>query len=401
MVLDVSDRFALWARNTGALHPPGSKLSLDSRIRAAAELQEWVCELLDDLIEALDDLLDILSGVTENRLIHPEAYDMDVNLGSLPELTSRDEAQEILQAAVECCRGLLKTSALIRKATTHPESEWLVSRLGRAITLRRQFLRYCRDHQAALGGPEQGTSQAEFTELGTKASTLDPNLLKAIENEPEEDGLSYTSAARSDFAQEDAVLELPSLQVVAKDQSEFECPLCRTIQNIKRENQWKRHAFSDLKPYVCTMGSSECDLQLFGDSRTWFEHELQHHRCHWVCALCSRGPFRSVDAFRAHVQRGHPNLSDTEASLLDQGSRRAPDVIPAADCPFCDEWEQKIRTDLEERTTMALTVGSSAQTIPQDMAADVLVVERDKFRRHAASHMEQLALFAIPRVVED
>ncbi len=52
---DISERFALWARNIGALHLPKSKLSLDSRLQDAPEIQEWVCELLDDLMEALDD----------------------------------------------------------------------------------------------------------------------------------------------------------------------------------------------------------------------------------------------------------------------------------------------------------------------------------------------------------
>ncbi len=59
---DISERFALWARNIGALHPPRSQLSLDSRLRDIPEIQEWVCELLDDLKEALDDRKSDLSG---------------------------------------------------------------------------------------------------------------------------------------------------------------------------------------------------------------------------------------------------------------------------------------------------------------------------------------------------
>src|SRR4051812_46853259 len=85
----------------------------------------------------------------------------------------------------------------------------------------------------------------------------------------------------------------------------------------------RRHAFGDLRTYVCTLAPNECDLQLFSDSHTWFEHELQMHRCHWICALCGSGAFRSRDTFQAHVERGHPTLSDPEAALLDQGSRRA------------------------------------------------------------------------------
>jgi hypothetical protein len=52
-----------------------------------------------------------------------------------------------------------------------------------------------------------GASQAGFTDPGTKASTLLAGQLDAIRDEAENDGISYTSAARSDFATEDAVLE--------------------------------------------------------------------------------------------------------------------------------------------------------------------------------------------------
>lgn len=133
------------------------------------------------------------------------------------------------------------------------------------------------------------------------------------------------------------------------------------------------------------MGPAECDLQLFSDSNTWFEHELQNHRCTWSCTLCGSGIFRSADSFKDHVQSTHPGFSESETRLLDQASRRALDLIPAADCPFCDEWEQNIR--------VAMRNDDNNESKP----ADILVVTRAQFRRHVASHMEQLALFAAPR----
>lgn len=212
-----------------------------------------------------------------------------------------DAAQSILQAAIECCRGLLKTSVLIRRATTRdcfktallkakepfadqfdinhvqekypklstPESRWLLNRLGRAITSRRQFLRYCREHQDSLGAsqpfsnndnptipstqqdtslqvqarclplPPDGISQAGFTNPVTKASTLNPSQLMAMRNELDDDTVSRSSAAQSDFSQADSMLELPSLQAVSEGQSEFECPYCHTIQSFRRERQWR------------------------------------------------------------------------------------------------------------------------------------------------------------------
>ena len=68
-LVDVSERFGLWARNIGALHPPESKLSLDSRRQNAPEIQEWVSELLDDLTEALNDRKFEFKGSTTRMLL--------------------------------------------------------------------------------------------------------------------------------------------------------------------------------------------------------------------------------------------------------------------------------------------------------------------------------------------
>ena len=148
------------------------------------------------------------------------------------------------------------------------------------------------------------------------------------------------------------------------------------------------------------MGSAECDLQLFGDSHTWLEHELQNHRCRWVCSLCRAGSFRSADAFRAHVKGSHPGFAESEAQLLDQASRRPLDLIPAADCPFCDEWEQKIRAAMPQKQE-GTTGGAMAVAEDDQTPADIIVVEHNQFRKHVGSHMEQLALFAIPRTTTD
>lgn len=227
-----------------------------------------------------------------------------------PLLVSEDDAREVLGAAVECCRGLLKTSTLIRNASSRdrfqtalqrsrdtftdqfdinhtrekypklakPGSEWLARRLGRAITLRRQFLRYCREHQDSLAhqgdngvnsnpnpdqisnlppdlpsekiraGPhlllavDSGMSQAGFTDPGTTASTLFAGQLDILQEVPDDDGVSYTSGAHSDFAPgDDVVLELPSLQNLTKDNptADFECPFCHIIQRFKRDKGWR------------------------------------------------------------------------------------------------------------------------------------------------------------------
>ena len=76
----------------------------------------------------------------------------------------------------------------------------------------------------------------------------------------------------------------------------------------------------------------------------------------------------------------HPQLSSSaQLQVLLHASRQVVDRIPAADCLLCD-WE----SILEKNNTA---------TSPNE----TLVVTLDQFRRHVGSHMEQLALFALPR----
>lgn len=54
-VEDVLDRFKLWSGNLGALHPPHKHMSLEMRLAGSPEVQDQICEQLDDLYEAVQD----------------------------------------------------------------------------------------------------------------------------------------------------------------------------------------------------------------------------------------------------------------------------------------------------------------------------------------------------------
>jgi tetratricopeptide (TPR) repeat protein len=65
---------------------------------------------------------------------------------------------------------------------------------------------------------------------------------------------------------------------------------------------------------------------------------------------------------------------------LSEASRRPIDRIPASECPFCQEWEAKLRL--------------ANSNISAD---EIVVVTPIQFRQHVGAHMQQLALFSIPR----
>lgn len=157
----------LWASNLGSLHPGIDRRSADYRLREAPEVIERIVELLDELTEINSDILEIVSGGRTNREISESDDDFE----------SSDELSELNLSVNDIITSLFKVSMLVKKATTrdryakaasakeaaflaefdirhvadkYPKlrtQPWLLERLGNAITQRRQFLRYCRNHK--------------------------------------------------------------------------------------------------------------------------------------------------------------------------------------------------------------------------------------------------------------
>jgi hypothetical protein len=346
------------------------------------------------------------------------------------------EAQELFENIKDIIASLFRLAVMIRNSTTRDRyaqasgsrepfmrefdiahvgekfpklntdsKQWLKERIGTAITQRRQYLRYTKDHRYKLGkGPAElwkptietpkamqhllvgsqaartNTSKPVTTLADTTASTL--FLQEATQVDVEFcDNQSQTSFAFSQGGEENQErLQLPRISEVSNRQASFECPFCWTIQTIRRESAWRKHALADLRPYVCTFGS--CDLKLFVDRKTWFEHEMNFHRSSWHCHFCGRDDFMSSEAFRDHVHDKHAqNVGGHQLEALADASKRPIEFIKASDCPFCDSWEDYLRK-------------ISPTKYP---ANEPIVVNPRAFRGHVGSHMQGLALFAIPR----
>jgi hypothetical protein len=142
--------------------------------------------------------------------------------------------------------------------------EWLAVRMGEAITQRRQYLKYCRDHhEKTLRGPQPKTHPVEvtpshqvFTKLPTdgrsvvskppstlavtQASTLLLTSNVNVEEELEQDSQSQTSYATSvEEESSDIKLHVIPLEDVAKGALHFECTYCWQIQAFKTQKAWK------------------------------------------------------------------------------------------------------------------------------------------------------------------
>ncbi|KAF5696850.1 ankyrin repeat [Fusarium mundagurra] len=414
-VIDVLEKFALWAGNLGALQPPTTKLSLDYRVSDTPEVRDEILRQLEDVIDATDDLLNIVLGTRENldlrSILGLEEEMADLSFaGQEPS----DESLMILDVISESISSLFRIGILVRRATTrdrfkralqvsdltfppqfdvayvrekHPKirPSWLSARLGGTIAKRRQFIRYCRDHRSRLGAEQilddDATSRMEKTSSRATTFALRTDL-KKLEVEEEDDGLSFTSA--STMTDSASLLRLPSLADLSPEGKPFECPICFTLQALEREKAWKKHAFRDLKAYVCTMGGSECGDLLFGDRDSWFDHELKNHRATYTCPLCDGARRTSKSNLRLHLAT-HGGFSDQQLRILEDASQDPAIHLRARDCPFCDEWAEKLGT----------------KCIPSIPDIQDAVVSIARFKRHVATHQEQLAIFALPRAIAE
>lgn len=155
------------------------------------------------------------------------------------------------------------------------------------------------------------------------------------------------------------------------------------MKKFKSERVWMRHVFSDLRAYLCTF--PDCDVPYFSDVNEWFRHEMENHRVSFSCRLCRSKPFSLRERYVTHVQKYHPSaLEDGNEELILSIAREPIEQIPAQDCPCCSDWIDRLKTRIETPGT------------PSSAPEQVLCVTPAVFKRHLASHLEQLASFAIP-----
>ncbi|KAK0726730.1 hypothetical protein B0T26DRAFT_637497 [Lasiosphaeria miniovina] len=361
--------------------------------------------------------------------------------------TSISEIHELMSAIKHAIDSLFKASDFIRKfapserrqraSRTSPfdshadkmylrdrypaasrKNEPLVMRLGEANARRRQYFKYRRDHSARLAtlpsdemqfanapnpesrslsnhtkpiegqapGPSADKSAiSKATKLTlfaeTEATELVMGNLEAattfLEPTP-----SVASFATSIVEQSDDPLSFPPMPQEALDTSSFICSYCHMVVSMKsskdKNHQWRKHVINDLQPYICTFPT--CSLDAFTSQHSWFEHELLKHRNNWRCQIChdpDAPAFGTVEEIHRHITQSHSDVLEKQVADVVEQSRRPLQWIPANDCPLCDEnW-------------------ASADVGKGD--GHVIVVDPDQFRKHLGHHLQQIALFSLPR----
>ena len=315
---DEFGRLCMWAANIGA-HQTGQS-SLDFRLRDSLHIRQQIIKLLDQIPKTL---LEVKDAVVESD---------DEDIESLGESQSEDEdpqtqTQQLRESVATTINCLFEMSMLVRKPAQRDHrmgsnkadvayfepfdrnhvrdkfpraDEWLIARLGQAITRRRQYLRYRERHAMKLRqGLDPGTIGHDDSEiLSQTVATESQNLNVAIDDQRSESGYSITSYAPTLMG--GGNITIPAPPKASKDGKAFECPYCYFIIAVQGSGSWNRHVFGDLQPYVCTEMECTSPNKLYTTRHEWLQHLMAVHHQEGpsgssstesakdaTCALCS------------------------------------------------------------------------------------------------------------------
>ena len=137
----------------------------------------------------------------------------------------------------------------------------------------------------------------------------------------------------------------------------------RTIDLYVCLSYLRKHVLKDLQPYVCT--HLNCDLgdHFFNNRDEWYEHESQCHRIMWFCNTESHPNYDNQRNLINHMRKDHGAMFNESRFIQVQTMFQQPSRRADGTCNLC-------------------------------------MRECRKLKYHVSRHVQQMALFALPRVNE-
>jgi hypothetical protein len=267
-IVDEQSRFKVWSGNIGA-HKTGLS-SLDYRLRDASHIKFQVINLLKDLSQLIEDASAIARG--EQTPWDQEELEEDEQHSDSDDSPDTELGQIAVDMAdvINCLLGLTVT---IRNPAPHDRyiqaratdashfepfdiqhvrskfddiQPWLADWLGKAISRRRQYLRYRHSHHEKLSqGLDDELDAGKTLEDQTVASSIPSHLKEGrvstkaqpvLTDDASDAGMSQTSYATS-MATADR-LTIPPLPKEAHA-GPFQCCLCYMIIVARDRAAWK------------------------------------------------------------------------------------------------------------------------------------------------------------------
>ncbi|KAI5810394.1 hypothetical protein BZA77DRAFT_254952, partial [Pyronema omphalodes] len=292
---------------------------------------------------------------------------------NIQNLASRDRMERIEKIDVSVF-GPFDINHIRDKYGLGEDAQYLIERLGKANTKRRQLLKYNQKHHEKIAGRRRdvagnpgdidSTAGGEADHQDEKGKGVD---LQDIYHEGEDNARSETGFTETSYATSanptpsSNKLRVPAPPNGYSDEP-FQCPYCFKIVTNQGSNYMK-HVFRDIRPYVCTFRNCSQASRLYSSRHEWFHHEREFHRREWPCEHCDEVS-SSSQAFNDHITKRHRHLRIESIAMLVDRSERV--VESSQPCPLCPE-----------------------------------TLTPKRLQRHLGKHMQQIALFVLPGALQE
>ncbi|KAK6863640.1 hypothetical protein PG995_000168 [Apiospora arundinis] len=311
--------------------------------------------------------------------------------------SENNESSSYFMESPDECPGLSPES-LVQRQQAEERSEELRDKLCRRLAIanskRRKQLRYWQSHPYQT--TQQGTpDDVQQNSLAKRVNVMSITKETASDHDaPNSEKMpttvhSFSTAPRSaimitersqhrnDVARTTyqpsvvgnhmrTTIRVPDIPKITGGPEAIKCPYCQVSLNseiLSSRESWKRHVFRDLRPYVCTAGNCNDPEKHFVTRYDWKYHETQLHHRQWDCSDCHE-VFENREAFQIHLSYSHGlDWTERQISILANMRERAKDDAVLSVCPLCS-----------------------------------LEMQHIKLLDHVAGHLEEISLFALPRV---
>ncbi|KAL8863350.1 MAG: hypothetical protein Q9178_000030 [Gyalolechia marmorata] len=436
-------RFDLWAVNLG-LYTSGNS-SLEYRLRDAPLIYNYAVQALADLQIYLDTILQALHQESKDNKVTLTGFKSHVKLPDTLDQAYKGDLQDsdddefesyqdssLTETALENVNGIIdrlyRLSFKIRNPATRlgfskarkyqeidnetgedlikifalfdrqhieqvflefrkerePEDaqeHYLVERLAKANTRRRQQFKQWKTQRIKIEATSNTAKEFDFLIPSSKTTGMEQNpvpegmlasgqpapsmpstvtrLDPAVATLDDTTSTISTSTYARVSKEADFALAIPRLPKKLSLNKEFECPYCHIMCSGRTRNPqpWNHHVLCDLRPYVCTYEDCKDGDQLYDSFKQWLAHETNNHRLARECREHPEEIFESINSWREHLASHNPDSSNL-------------DNLDLAEADF--------RSSDEKRVCAICT-------------------EEDVTHEHVGIHLQQLALFALPR----
>lgn len=369
---------------------------------------------MSELLQDVDNILDSLNGLAPN-LQDPAPQDIyERDLSPSKGKPTRD----------------IELAARMFPASSAP---WLVYRIGNANWRRRRYLESLRGNnfkfpsrihqrskrynasttdvqpQRSLSMSPPPLSKPEHFELARDTSAVSLSHITVPSSAASKNGKSsaeqtifsrsastqgFTVSTRTEAMSEvdpESKIELfttslivPPPPIPLQDGNRFPCPYCRleiTVGDAMRTDQdWRRHVFADLEPYLCTFKDCLRASKTFGMKYDWIRHELDSHRIQkfWRCPSCQHEFLDRAD-FQIHLTEKHEDIvSENQFEILSTLSERSSEQTSAiGDCLLCrvefddrKALEDHVATHLEQFALTSINFVNTADDFDDDSCSE-------------------------------